>query len=172
MKNVLTGFKRSEKGFTLIELLAVIVILAVIAAIAIPLINGVIDRSRNSANIATARQAYDAARLFLSQENNGDYTTELVPIIGAGTTYTAGATTAAGAGAGLVSKGYLDASITMPSSKVAISGGYVQFGTSGNLTTVIIETGAAGTGKRWTFDAATVNSGNGTVTAVDFLINI
>lgn len=39
----------SNKGFTLIELLAVIVILAIIALIATPIILGIINDSRNSA---------------------------------------------------------------------------------------------------------------------------
>ncbi len=40
---------RSKKGFTLIELLAVIVILAIILAIAIPAVSGVIASSKRGA---------------------------------------------------------------------------------------------------------------------------
>jgi type IV pilus assembly protein PilA len=40
---------RNKKGFTLVELLAVIVILAIILAIAIPSITGLIDNQRRSA---------------------------------------------------------------------------------------------------------------------------
>ena len=40
---------RSKKGFTLVELLAVIVILAIILAIAIPSISGVIENSKRNA---------------------------------------------------------------------------------------------------------------------------
>ena len=43
--------KSNQKGFTLIELLAVIVILAVIALIATPLVMGVINRARENAAI-------------------------------------------------------------------------------------------------------------------------
>ena len=39
-----------KKGFTLIELLAVIVILAIIALIATPIILGIIDDTRKSRN--------------------------------------------------------------------------------------------------------------------------
>lgn len=42
--------KRNNKGFTLIELLAVIVILAVIALIATPIIMGVINNAKQGAN--------------------------------------------------------------------------------------------------------------------------
>ena len=40
--------KMNKKGFTLIELLAVIVILAIIALIATPIILGVIDNARKN----------------------------------------------------------------------------------------------------------------------------
>ncbi|RIV13331.1 prepilin-type N-terminal cleavage/methylation domain-containing protein, partial [Priestia flexa] len=42
-------FLKNEKGLTLIELLAVIVILGIIAAIAIPSIGGIIQKSREDA---------------------------------------------------------------------------------------------------------------------------
>ena len=41
---------KNKKGFTLIELLAVIIILAVIALIATPIVLNVIDNARKSAN--------------------------------------------------------------------------------------------------------------------------
>ena len=45
---------KNEKGLTLIELLAVIVILAIISAIAIPAIGNIIHNSRDKAAIAEA----------------------------------------------------------------------------------------------------------------------
>ena len=43
MRKKIQGLLKNEKGFTLIELLAVIVILGIIAAIAIPSIGGIIQ---------------------------------------------------------------------------------------------------------------------------------
>ncbi|MBE2923214.1 prepilin-type N-terminal cleavage/methylation domain-containing protein [Anoxybacillus flavithermus] len=60
---------RNEKGLTLIELLAVIVILGIIAAIAIPSIGGLIENSRKDAHIANAQQMVNAARLAYTADN-------------------------------------------------------------------------------------------------------
>ncbi len=49
-----------SKGFTLIELLAVIVILAIIALIATPIVLGIIDDSRQSSNKISAGYIIDA----------------------------------------------------------------------------------------------------------------
>ena len=43
-----------EKGFTLIELLAVIVILAIMALIATPIVLGIIDDTKKSAELRSA----------------------------------------------------------------------------------------------------------------------
>lgn len=55
---------KEEKGFTLVELLAVIVILGIIVAIAIPAIGNVIDNAGKKADDAEETLIIDAARLY------------------------------------------------------------------------------------------------------------
>lgn len=61
---------RNEKGLTLIELLAVVVILGIIAAIAIPSIGSIIAKSKNDAIVADGQQVMNAARLALLSEDS------------------------------------------------------------------------------------------------------
>lgn len=62
--------KKNEKGFTLIELLAVIVILAVIALIATPIVMNVINKSRQKAaedstyGVIEAVKSYHAEKML------------------------------------------------------------------------------------------------------------
>ena len=56
--------KRNQKGFTLIELLAVIVILAIIALIATPMVLKYIEQSRKGAAESDAYAAIKAAELY------------------------------------------------------------------------------------------------------------
>ena len=60
--------KQNQKGFTLIELLAVIVILAVIALIATPIILNVVSNSKKSAAVDSAYGAIKAVELAYTQE--------------------------------------------------------------------------------------------------------
>ena len=50
--------KRGVKGFTLMEMLIVIAIIAVLVAIAIPVLGAQLDRSKDAADEANARSAY------------------------------------------------------------------------------------------------------------------
>lgn len=55
--------RKNEKGLTLIELLAVIVILGIVAAIAIPAIGSIINNSKQDAHKANALMVLNAAKL-------------------------------------------------------------------------------------------------------------
>lgn len=61
--------KSNKKGFTLIELLAVIVILGIIMAIAIPSMTQYIANSRKDTMLSTAQEFISAARTMLISEN-------------------------------------------------------------------------------------------------------
>ncbi|MEH7273206.1 type II secretion system protein [Neobacillus vireti] len=60
---------KEQKGFTLIELLAVIVILGILAAIAVPAIGNIIEKSKTDAQITEAIQIIDAAKLAYAEDN-------------------------------------------------------------------------------------------------------
>jgi len=63
-----------RKGFTLIELLAVIIILAVIALIATPIVLNVVNEAKKQANKNSVYGLLDAAKLYYAEsllDHNG-----------------------------------------------------------------------------------------------------
>ncbi|MEL3974393.1 type II secretion system protein [Rossellomorea oryzaecorticis] len=67
---MLKKFLKNDKGLTLVELLAVIVILGIIAAIAVPSIGGIINKSKDDAKVAEAVQIINAAKLAHASDSN------------------------------------------------------------------------------------------------------
>ncbi|RTR27321.1 prepilin-type N-terminal cleavage/methylation domain-containing protein [Robertmurraya yapensis] len=57
---------KNQRGLTLVELLAVIVILGIVSAIAVPSIGGIIEKSKEDALKADAIQVLNAAKLYAS----------------------------------------------------------------------------------------------------------
>ena len=53
--------KKNNKGFTLAELLIVVAIIAVLVAIAIPVFNAQLEKSREAVDLANVRSAYAEA---------------------------------------------------------------------------------------------------------------
>lgn len=67
--------KMNKKGFTLIELLAVIVVLAIIALIATPIVMNTIKKAQDGANARSVEgymKAYEAAYYEYMLENGGE----------------------------------------------------------------------------------------------------
>jgi type IV pilus assembly protein PilA len=66
-KNIKKRLK-DQRGVTLVELLAVVVILGIISAIAVPNIGKIIDNTKADAHVANAQQMANAARLYVLTE--------------------------------------------------------------------------------------------------------
>lgn len=64
------SFMKNKKGFTLVELLAVIVILAIILAIAIPSVTNIISNGKTNANAIQSNLIIDAAKKYPSVVTN------------------------------------------------------------------------------------------------------
>jgi len=63
MVKYIKQLRKNQKGLTLVELLAVIVILGIVAAIAVPAVGNIIEDSREDAQNANALMILNAARL-------------------------------------------------------------------------------------------------------------
>ena len=61
---------KNRKGVTLVELLAVVVILGIIAAIAVPTIGGLIERQKERAAEVTYTQILESAKLYATSESD------------------------------------------------------------------------------------------------------
>jgi len=79
----MTHTLKSKKGVTLVELLAVIVILGIIAAIAVPAIGGLIDRQRENAAEASHQVVMNQAKTYVIGEGlilNDDFSlADMIP---------------------------------------------------------------------------------------------
>lgn len=69
----MTKILKNKKGVTLIELLAVIVILGIIAAIAVPTIGNLIERQEARAAEATFSSIEESVRIFSLDAADGTY---------------------------------------------------------------------------------------------------
>jgi type IV pilus assembly protein PilA len=61
---------KNQRGLTLVELLAVIVILGIISAIAVPSIGNIIEDTRNDATVQDAIQIINAAKIAHAANSN------------------------------------------------------------------------------------------------------
>jgi type IV pilus assembly protein PilA len=69
MKNIKFRWLKNEKGLTLIELLAVVVVLGIVAAIAVPSVGNAIENSKKRADKATLELIKEAAINYVVVED-------------------------------------------------------------------------------------------------------
>ncbi|ARK23612.1 hypothetical protein SporoP37_02170 [Sporosarcina sp. P37] len=130
MKNFLQK-KLNDKGLTLVELLAVIVILGIIAAIAVPAIGNIIANSKVNALKADGQNVLSAAQMYFTEKGGASVTQK--DLIDNGFLEDAGGFAATGATAATVTK--VDGGNTI-TGKAVTKGVSVSFGgaTSKDIT--------------------------------------
>ena len=65
------NMKNNKKGFTLMEMLIVVAIIAVLVAIAIPVLNSTLEKSREAADAANLRAAYAEVMINALEDPDG-----------------------------------------------------------------------------------------------------
>ncbi|MFJ8255898.1 type II secretion system protein [Peribacillus asahii] len=132
MKKKLQKLLKNQKGLTLVELLAVVVILGIIAAIAVPSIGKIIDNSKKDAHIANAEQLVGAARLAVAANDKGLWVgkEDTTKKYDSSTNITMKE---------LVDAGYLESLIEDPDSNAAYTAAYVVYSESDNSYSVYID---------------------------------
>lgn len=75
----------NKKGFTLMEMLIVVAIIAVLVAIAIPVFNGALTKSKEAADVANIRAAYAEWQVKMLTENEAVPTDKTVLMTSDGT---------------------------------------------------------------------------------------
>lgn len=71
--NKLQAVRKNKKGFTLIEIIVVLAILALLIAIALPTMNGVLTDAKDKVVLADARAAYVAYSLLDAEKGTVTY---------------------------------------------------------------------------------------------------
>ena len=62
----------AKRAFTLIELLVVIVTIGILAALALPVFNGVLERAKVAKDLSNLRQIGAATQMYMN-DNNGAF---------------------------------------------------------------------------------------------------
>lgn len=154
--NVEKWFKRlkNQKGMTLVELLAVVVILGIVAAIAVPAVGKIIENSKEDAHVANGLLIINAAKLaVISNEFPLNPTGDtIIPVY-----TTAGGTTESPTNNNddLVDKGFLDG---MPKDPDSDNTTYISGNVTYNASTKKYSINLVGTKRTLTATEAQLNS--------------
>ena len=73
---------RNKKGFTLIEIVVVLAIMAILAAAAIPTMNGILNDAKDQTHMAEARSVYVAAQYLAVKDQATPTTAKVADVAG------------------------------------------------------------------------------------------